>query len=144
MKRFFVVLAIVAAFVLNGCAPGAIERFAEQKLNLPEGVLTESIDNPITPKRSAQIQQSLRVVVAGLRAHKRLCKRSVLPPSCVDDVNRLQGYVRDAKPVLARLRVFVEQNDQVNARLAFNEAVGIIKSLQRDAINAGVVIQAVK
>lgn len=141
MKRYLAIF--VVALSLGGCA-GTVERIAESTLGLPEGALTEQYNNPITWQMSAQIQQGLRVVVAGLRTHKRLCERSVLPPSCVDDVNRLQGYVRDARPVIAELRVFVKKNDQVNARLAFNTVVGIIKTLRQDAVRSGVPIQVVK
>lgn len=140
MKRYLAIFAV--ALSLGGCA-GTAERLAEGALNLPAGVLTESIDNPITPQRSAQIQQSLRVVVAGLRTHKRLCERAVLAASCVDDVNRLQGYVRTARPLIYQLRDFVANNDQINARIVFNKLVAIITDLRRDAVNAGVTIQAV-
>jgi hypothetical protein len=94
--------------------------------------LLVSTPNPITQKELYQVESGLIVATEGLIVYKQLCIRKAIDRSCRDVVAHLQAYTRGAKPVLKNLRIFVRNNDQVNALIAYNTLKQITEDLKRE------------
>lgn len=120
MKRL-IVLAL--ALSLSACA------------GMPKSVLeggtsvTTSIDNPVTTERLYQIEAALSTAASAAIVYRRSCLTGALPKSCRAIVEKIRGYSATARVMLARLRGFVRQNDQVNAIKVLLEVQGVISDL---------------
>lgn len=117
MRKLF--LAIVLSLSLAGCANVARTFDA----------LTTTIDNPVTPAMLYEVENGLTVAAAGLVTYRRLCIQQVIDATCRDNIRKLQPYTRQIKPLLASLRKFVRENDQVNARVVFGTLRQILTDL---------------
>lgn len=122
MKRIFIVLALLVP--LAGCAGGSV---------LTGGTsLTASIANPVTPALLYDVENGAKIAVAGLLTYRRLCIAGKADTNCRSNITRIQPFTRQLCTVysngrcqaglLADLRAFVRNNDQVNAITVFNQA----------------------
>jgi hypothetical protein len=127
-----IIAVVVLTLALTGCAGINTSVFQGGSS------LTASVTNPVTPRMLYDIENGLTVAVSGLLAYKNACISKVVPASCRDIIANLQVYTRKAKPILVRLRVFVRNNDQVNAIGAYNEVRGLLSAFQETAAAAGV------
>lgn len=129
-------LMLVALLVpLGGCAS-----LAENALNLPSGVLTTSVQNPVSRDTLLRVESGLRVAVAGLQTYKNYCERQPVGDRCDAIVARLQGYSRQSRPLVRQLRVFVRKNDQVNAQIVFTTLRGIFTEFRAVAAQEGIAV----
>lgn len=130
MKRLAIVFAL--ALSLGGCA-ALSEKFVGFDV-------TASIENPVTPDRLVKVEQAARIGVAGLLTYRRLCILKKIDVSCRDTITDIQFYTRQLcltyaegrcqTGVLADVRTFVRNNDQVNAIKAFNLARDLLSTIQ--------------
>lgn len=135
MKKFLIALVLGAGITLGGCAG-----MAEQALNLPSGILTQSVQNPVTRDHLYRLENGLIVGVTALNSYKKLCESGQLAANCIATVATLQAYVRRGRPLLRQLRIFVRKNDQVNARVVFDQVQMILVELRGTAAAAGIPI----
>lgn len=133
IRIFPIVLLLGGSLSLGGCAS-----LAESALSLPSGVLTQSVQNPITRDHLYRIENGLIVGVSALNSYKRLCDDGTLPASCIGVIQKLQAITRQARPVLRQLRRFVRQNDQVNAKVMFTTLQGLVAEFRGTATAAGI------
>lgn len=133
---------LLALSLLGGCAGNAGAQFVENALKLPEGVLTTSVQNPITKATLFRVENGMRVAVAGLNTYKTLCENETLAVDCVDVVATLQGYSKKARPLVRQLRSFVRKNDQINAKVVFVQIRALIAEFRITATAAGIPIPA--
>lgn len=134
MKR--ITLAFTLALFLGACASLPSLQSIETAANLG----TVSVSNPVTPARLEQAENAMVLVFTGLNAWKASCKNGTLPPSCRDQIASVQIYTRKLPPLLKELRVFVRNNDQVNAFVAFNTFSSLIATVRTQAAQNGVAI----
>jgi|SRR5882672_4921813 len=130
-------LLVVLAGPLGGCAG-----VAETALGLPSGVLTQSTTNPITRDTLLRLENGLIIGVGALKTYKELCNNGTLAESCIDVVVKMQGYVKKARPLLKSLRTFVRKNDQVNARVVYENVQGLIAEFRATAAANNIPIPA--
>lgn len=143
MRRlFWIPLIVILAGPLGGCAGNAGAQFVENALKLPAGVLTTSVQNPVTKSTLYKLENALRVGVVALKSYKNLCENGTLEESCIDVVVRLQSYSRRSRPLLRQLRTFVRKNDQVNAQVVFTTIKGLIMEFRTTAVAAGIPVPA--
>lgn len=138
MKRYLAIFAV--ALSLGGCA-GTLPSLVENALSLPVGVLTQSVNNPVTPQVLYQVENGLRATVAGLRIYERNCWASVPagePAACKRATRTLKGYARKLPPLLESAYTFVNQNDQVNAKIVYATIMETVGKFRNTAIAAGV------
>lgn len=118
MKKIILALALVIP--LSGCAG-----FTELALNLPSGILTTSVQNPVRNNELAAIEDS--VIIARILARDYInlgvCKKGQSPtvqqPCALRSVVlKIQSVDRKISLVLPSLRSFVKNNDQINAKSA--------------------------
>jgi hypothetical protein len=135
MRKLLVLVLVLP--LLGGCA-GA----AEKVLNLPTGVLTQSVQNPITREHLYRLENGLVVGVSALQSYKNLCENGTLQSNCIQVVATMQTYVRRARPLLRQLRVFVRKNDQVNAKVVYQNVQQLIAEFRGTAAQYGIQIPA--
>jgi len=128
MRRILASLAIV--LVLGGCAQ-------LQTLQNIAHFATATVNNPVTPAMEAQIELGFDAAVQILLTYRRACIRGEADVNCRQNIEIIQPYTREAKPLIARLRSFVDSNDQVNAVVAYNQLVGLYGSLKTSAASVG-------
>jgi hypothetical protein len=138
MKMRKLILIVPMLLLLGGCAG-----IAETAIGLPSGVLTQSVQNPVTREHLFRLENGLIVGVTALQAYKNQCENGNLPASCIQVVETLQAYTRRAKPLLRQLRVFVRKNDQVNARVVFTTIQSLIGGFRGVAASVGIPIPTV-
>lgn len=129
MKK--IVLALTLALSLAGCAT-----FKNIETAIQLG--TASIANPVTPTRLNQMESAITIVFAGLNAWKKTCQDGLIPQSCRQQIGAVQVYTRQIPPYLAKLRLFVKNDDQVNATVVFNSITDIISTIKSQAAANGV------
>lgn len=135
MRRINIAAALVAvSLVLGGCQFFAnLQNFAS--------LGTASISNPVTPERLQKLEQGAILLFTGLNAWRDACEAGTINPTCREQIRAVQAYTIKIPPYLRQLREFVRKNDQVNAAVVFNQAVGIISIVKQEAAANGVAIQ---
>jgi hypothetical protein len=128
-----ILLAATLAFPLAGCATLDTIQTAVQ-------IGTASVANPVTPTRLNQVESTMTLVFAGLKAWKSSCRQGLIPADCRGQIAAVQVYTRRIPPYLAQLRSFVKNNDQVNAIAVFNSLTGLVATVRSQAAAAGVSI----
>lgn len=134
MKRFLIAITLILP--LTGCAG-----LAEKLFNLPTGVLTQSVGNPVTSYMLYEVENGLIPAVAGLNVYKRTCWASVpkgTPAACKNTTRTLQKYTRKLPPLINQAKVFVDKNDQVNAKIIYGEIMKTVSDFRATATAAGV------
>lgn len=112
--RIFAML--VLAFSLSGCASYK--------------ALNTNFENPITRQTLYNLENTGVIAFAGLNAYRRSCIQGLIPASCKGVLRRVQEKTRKLPPLLASLRVFVKNNDQVNARLFFASVMTVLTEVK--------------
>lgn len=133
MKR--IILALTVAFALGGCAQ-------LQTLQNVAKFATATITNPVTKEMEAQIELGFDAGVQILLAYRRACIAGTADKNCRRNIEVIQPYTKQAKPMLAQLRSFVDNNDQVNAVVVYNQLVTLYGNLKTAAANLGMDIGA--
>ena len=83
---------------------------------------TVGVQNPVTRNDLYAFENSMIVAFAGLNAYKKTCAQGAVDANCRANIAKLQVYTRKIPQVLADARVFVKNNDQVNAQVAYSTA----------------------
>lgn len=131
MRRLILVCALILP--LSGCAS-----VAESVIGLPTGILTRSVENPVTRDHLFRLENGLIVGVAALNTYKQYCEGRPVGNRCDVVVKTLQGYTRTARPLLRQLRIFVRKNDQVNAKVVFQQVQALIAAFRQTAVTEGI------
>lgn len=97
-----------------------------------------SVQNPITKDRLYAAENGAIVVFAGLNAYKQSCMLNIIPQSCREVIARMQVVTRQIPPYLTQLRVFVKNNDQVNALVAYQQVQVLIATAKSIAASNSV------
>lgn len=132
---------ILVAFTLAGCA-GTMEKL--QIIGQGISLATKSIANPVTKNEEAQIELALDAVIDALRAYKQACKDGAVDKNCAANVAQIQVYTRQIKPLVIQLRNFVDNNDQLNASVVYNQLTDLYKNVKSVAADLGVNIGSLK
>lgn len=125
------VLILVLALGLGACEP--FDRFASVI-----GPATVGIEQPISRDTLADVESGFIVVFAALNAYKESCVRKVIPQSCRNVIEQMQAYTVMLPPLIRNLRMFVKNNDQVNALTVYRTVTGLMDDLKAVGRNANV------
>jgi len=125
-----IILAITLSLSLGACAQ-------LQTLQNIAHFATATVNNPVTPAMEAQIELGFDAAVQILLTYRRACIAGNADVNCRRNIEIIQPYTIQAKPVIARLRSFVDNNDQVNAVVAYNQLVGLYGNLKTSAAAVG-------
>ena len=139
IRKLAIAATLSLSLALGGCGTlgNTLAGVGTALTGLP---LTTSIANPITKDRLNQLEQAAVLVFTGLNAWKQSCINGVIPATCKAQIAVVQTYTRQIPPYLAQLRLFVKNNDQVNAAVLFDNIISLIRTAQSQAAANGVVI----
>jgi hypothetical protein len=129
MKKY-IALFLVAA-TLGGCAQ-------LQAISGSISLATKSILNPVTKSDEAKIELAFDTAVQLLRTYKVACLQGTADKHCRGNIELVQPYTRQAPPLIAQLRNFVDTNDQINATVVYNQLTALYANLKTAAVNVGV------
>ena len=129
MKR--IILALTLSLSLAGCAN-------LQAITDGISLATKSIANPVTPADEAQVEVALGAAIDLLKAYKRACVEGTADVNCRANIAQIQAYTRGIPPLVAQLRSFVDNNDQINAAVVYNELRALYVNVKATATQLGI------
>ena len=129
MRRL--ILALTLSLSLGACAN--LEAITEGI-----SLATKSIANPVTPADEAQVEVALGAAIDLLKAYKRACVEGTADANCRANIAQIQAYTRGIPPLVARLRSFVDNNDQINAAVVYNELRALYVNVKATATQLGI------
>ena len=129
MKR--IILALTLSLALAGCAD-------LQAITGGLSLATKSIANPVTPADEAQVEVALNAAIDLLKAYKQACVQGTADVHCRDNVAQIQAYTRQVKPLVVQFRSFVDNNDQINAAVAYNQLRALYVNVKATASQLGI------
>ena len=125
-------LAIVmVTLTLGGCA----------QLSAVSGgisLVTKTIQNPVTKQELYQIEASLRILTEALLTYRRACIANSADLRCRENIAAIQPYTRQVPGLLAELRSFVKNDDQINAVVVYNRLSNLYTTLKTSAVSLGI------
>jgi|GEM_PF-4726454 len=128
-----IILAMTLSLALAGCAQ-------LQAITGGISLATASVANPVTPTKEGEIELALNSAVQVLITYKRACLAGSADKNCRDNIRQIQAYTRQIKPMVAQLRGFVDNNDQVNAVVVYNQLTTLYTNMKAAAASLGVSI----
>ena len=129
MRR--IILALTLSLSLAGCAN-------LQAITDGISLATKSIANPVTPADEAQVEVALGAAIDLLKAYKRACVEGTADVNCRANIAQIQAYTRGIPPLVAQLRSFVDNNDQINAAVAYNQLRALYVNVKATATQLGI------
>ena len=131
MKKLLIAASLACAVALGGCAD--LKNFGTA-INLA----THSITNPVTKDDLYKVESGVQIAFTALNAYKRSCAQGLVDKNCRANVAAVQQYTRQLPPLLAQLRGFVKNNDQINATVIYNQIVMLVANFKTAASNVGI------
>ena len=129
MKRLL--LALTLSLSLAGC--GHFQAITEGI-----SLVTKSVANPVTPADEAQVEVALGAAIDLLRAYKQACVQGTADVNCKANIRQIQAYTIQVKPLIVQLRSFVDNNDQINAAVVYNELRALYVNVKATATQLGI------
>jgi hypothetical protein len=126
-----IILALTLSLSLAGCA-------TLEAVTTGIGLATKSIANPVTKSEEAQVELALDTAVQALLTYKRACIAGSADKNCKANIAQIQAYTRQIPPLVAQLRTFVDNNDQVNATVIYNQLTALYANVKGAAAQLGV------
>ena len=133
MRKY--VAIVMVALSLGGCAQlsavsGGI------------GLITKTIQNPVTEQELFAIEASMRIVVEALLTYRRACLAGSADKNCRSNIEAIQPYTKQIKPLLVELRSFVKNDDQINAVVVYNRLSTLYTTVKSSAAQLGIPLGA--
>src|SRR5882672_1910754 len=110
MKKLFSLILILP---LAGC-------ITLGEISTGISLATKTISNPVTKAEEAQIELAGDTIIQALLVYKQACIAGTADKNCKSNVAQIQAYTRQVRPLIAQLRTFVDNNDQINASVVYN------------------------
>jgi hypothetical protein len=123
MNRMLAAFAVAVSLVFTGCA---------QLQTIGDGIslATKSIANPVTKSEEAQVELALDTAVQALKAYKAACVNGTADKNCRANIAQIQAYTRQVPALVAQLRNFVDNNDQINATVIYNQLTALYANVK--------------
>lgn len=103
--------------------------------------LTANYDNPITEQTLYNAEAAGVLIFAGLNAYYRACKAGEISSTCKGVIAKLQVQTKKLPGLLATVRKFVKDNDQVNAKIAYQTLMQVLTDIKATAQANNVAVQ---
>lgn len=129
MRKFVAIGLIVLS--LGGCAQ-------LQAVSQGISLATKTITNPVTKEEEAKIELAMDTALQLLLTYRRACIAGSADVNCKANIRMLQPYTRAAVPLIKQLRSFVDNNDQINASVVYNQLTSLYVNLKAAAQSVGV------
>ena len=130
MKRLVLVSALGLALIAGGCS-------TLQNIGSGISLVTASVTNPVTPAREAEIEAAIDTAITALNGYRNACIQGTADKSCRVNIAAIQKYTRQMPPLISQLRSFVDNNDQINANVVYNQLLALYSNFKTTAANLG-------
>lgn len=131
MKTFVRFAAVaVLGLSLAGCA-------TFDAIGTGISLTAKSITNPVSKTEEAQIELAIDAAISALRGYKQACIAGAADKPCKANIAAIQAHTRQMPPLIAQLRSFVDNNDQVNAVVVYNQLTALYANFKTSALNLG-------
>lgn len=100
-------------------------------------ITTKSIANPVTRTEEVQIEAAIDAAIIVLKGYKQACIQGNADKNCVANIRAIQRYTRQMPPLIAQLRNFVDNNDQINAIVVYNQLAALYGHFKSSAAQLG-------
>lgn len=133
MRKLLAIVMVTLS--LGGCA---------QLSAVSQGIslATKTITNPVTKEDEAKVELAMDTALQLLLTYRRACIAGNADKNCRANIEMLQPYTRAAVPLLKQLRGFVDNNDQINASVVYNQLTSLYVNLKAAAQSVGVNVGA--
>lgn len=125
-----IVLAIALSLSLAGCA-------SLGNIGTAISIATKSIANPVTRTEEVQIEAAIDAAIIVLKGYKRACIEGTADKNCRANIKTIQLYTSKMPPLIAQLRTFVDNNDQINAVVVYNQLLSLYGNFKSTAAQLG-------
>lgn len=129
MKRLAIIVALSVA--LGGCAQWENFKTAVE-------VVTTSIANPVTKKDLYVVESGVLIAFKALNAYRTACVQGLVDTHCKANIAILQTYTKQLPPYLSQLRGFVKNNDQVDAKVVYEQIKTLLANIRSTSAALGV------
>jgi hypothetical protein len=133
MRRYIAI--VLVALSLGGCAQLSA-------ISGGVGLITKTIQNPVTEQELFAVEASLRIAVEALLTYRRACLAGSADKNCRANIEAIQPYTKQIKPLLAELRSFVRTDDQINAVVVYNRLTNLYTTIKSSAAQLGIPLGA--
>ena len=122
---------VLIALWLGGCAQ-------MQAIGTGISLATKTIANPVTRDDEAKVELALDTAIQILKTYKAACIQGNADKNCKANIAQIQAYTRQVPPLVAQLRTFVDNNDQINASVVYNQLTALYVNVKSAAASLGV------
>jgi hypothetical protein len=145
--RIFAALSVlsVVGVLLGGCGGGAtLGSIGDDIGNVVSGIslATKSIDNPVSANDLYEIESSISIGFTALKTYKSACINGAADKNCRSNIAAIQVYTRQLPPYLNQLRLFVKNNDQIDAVTVYNQLIALYGNAKATADSLGVSLKS--
>lgn len=126
-------LVLLLALTLGGCAANGTLGTIGTGLSL----VTKSVTNPVTKSEEAQVELAIDAAIVAFQGYKTACIQGTADKSCRANITAIQRYTRQMPSLLVQLRGFVDNNNQLNAVVVYNQLVSLYANFKTSAANLG-------
>ena len=133
MRRYLAIAMV--ALSLGGCAQ-------LQAVSSGLSLVTKTITNPVTEQELYAVEATARILVEALLTYRRACIAGSADLRCRENIEAMQPYTRQIKPLLVELRGFVKNDDQINAVVVYNRLTSLYTTVKASAIQLGIPLGA--
>lgn len=105
-------------------------------------LVTKTITNPVTEQELYAVEATARILVEALLTYRRACIAGSADLRCRENIEAMQPYTRQVKPLLIELRGFVKNDDQINAVVVYNRLTSLYQTVRSSAIQLGIPLGA--
>lgn len=133
MRKYLAIVFV--ALSLGGCA----------QLSAVSGglsLITKTVQNPVTDQELYQIEASIRILTEALLTYRRACINGSADLRCRENIAAIQPYTRQVPTLLTQLRLFVRNNDQINAVVIYNQLTQLYTNVKSSAAQLGIPLGA--
>lgn len=122
--------AALLAFSLAGCA-------SLGNIGTAVSLATKSVTNPVTRTEEVQLEAAIDAAIVVLKGYKQACIEGKADKPCRANIAAIQRYTRQMPPLIAQLRTFVDNNDQINAIVVYNQLTTLYANFKNSAAQLG-------
>jgi len=124
-------LIVPVALWLGACAQ-------MQAIGTGISLATKTIANPVTRDDEAKVELALDTAIQVLKVYKTACIQGTADKNCKVNIAQIQAYTRQIPPLKDQLRTFVDNNDQINASVVYNQLTALYVNVKSAAASLGV------
>lgn len=128
MKKYLLIASL--AISLGGCA-------SLNNIGTAVSLATKSVANPVTRTEEVQMEAAIDAAIIVLQGYKKACIQGTADKPCKANIKAIQRYTLQMQPLIRQLRAFVDNDDQINAIVVYNQLTALYANFKNSAAQLG-------